>query len=349
MIAHRLATIALALSPAPVLAAAPLDGMPSGIVLPAAADGLPRSAEPARADPLDYHAAYGAKGETVTIFVFRANYPNAALWFDRAQETLQEIWKNAGIGPGTDLTPITLAAAPATNGLARTFPIARGRKSTALAVAQVNNWIVKVRSTSATLSAEENAQRLQRIVAAVSTTRAIAKPHPLTLPEACPASDSGQSLMSLLDAKVVAKPSSATVRAGSRIAAALAMEVRGRQASLATNPQAYCRLPLGAGPALGAAYRSLDPATKGWTILLADSGRSVSGVPAELLEGDAPREGGMLATGDFDRINVLLFADAVPDMESAFLPAAQHLMSRSERALTTVMMEEAGNIVAIPN
>lgn len=316
------------------------------LTLPTTLEGMPAKGD--FAQPFNFAGSYVGRDDAISLYVFRATNPNAALWFERAETILQEMWKTRGLGAGGEVRRISVAGSPTPNGLARVFAMSGRNKSTALAVAQVGGWMVKVRSTSGTLSVEEQVARLDRILAAFGPASGSGPVHPLQLPEACPVESAQANFDALLGSSAIDKPTGETILAAGPALMVASERLLGGKDSLAAAPQLWCRAPMGEHEVMGALYRPKDAARKEWTVLLADSGTSISGLETLVLNGKETKTGGMMTANGLDKIRAIVIAEGVPTPEVAFPVAARHLMAGSKAALAAVEYGTSNIEVSLP-
>lgn len=262
----RIAIAALALSVVAVPATAQWQHARSGIALPDTVGDMRKGAERNIAeDGSDTFVQYGTDDEPVTLYVYRASHPNPALWFDR---TLAAIAANVGTFTAPAPRPFTLGAGPTPNGLRAEFALTgRQWKSTAVAIAQHGEWLIKARVTSPTLDPAGAATRLDALLAALTFTPGPqAKTLPLTDPAPCtgPAALTGK------------QKSSDELRAAGAVMGIVGFgAARGLGMGPAAEPAKWCRQSLeGAFAGAASLYRSLDG--KAWTMLLGDAGMAAS-------------------------------------------------------------------------
>lgn len=238
----------------------------SGVSVPETVGDLRKGAERENAaDGSDSWVQYGADDEPVTLYVYRASYPNPALWFDR---TLMAMRANVGAFDAATPRPFTLGAATAPNGLRAELAVSGGRwKSTAVAIAQHGEWLIKARVTSATLDPAGAARRLDTLLAALAFAPG---QRTTTLPLVSPVACTGE-------ARLTGKPTSSdTLRAAGAVMGIVSFGAsRGMGTGPAAEPAKWCRQPLqGALADAASLYRRLDG--KAWTVLLGDAGIAAS-------------------------------------------------------------------------
>jgi hypothetical protein len=311
---------------APSEAELPFPPKAAPIVAPDVLDGLARE-EVRDANPHDLVYSFGSNAERVTLYVFRATNPNAALWFERADAILNMTFKPRGLGEGTAITPVTTPGAPEANGLSRVYSIKGDYKSTALSIVEVNGWMVKIRSSSKSLDTAGQQARMARVVNALTAIGPVAKPHKLLLPEACPEDRAQLSMQELLEGEVIAKPKMEdTVVAGLSLTAHM-VEVAGGEGSIAAAPENYCRAKLQEETPFAAFYRPKDSQQKGWTILFADSGRAIGSVGMIALPDSKSEARAMLVADQLDKSAVILLLKGHADANASWQLGAQAIIN----------------------
>jgi hypothetical protein len=214
----------------------------------------------------DVMVQYGQDTEPVTLYVYRSAYPNPALWFERTRVAMR-----ANVGaPLEGVAPrsFTLGGASAPNGLREELVLPTGGawKSTAVAIAQIGEWMVKARVTSQTLDGAGISAKMDSLLAALAFANATPAPVPLLVPGPCPDSPAlrGEKL-----ARVRDEANAHALVTGLVVLA----EVRG-VSGLAAEPSAWCRAQSGLPAEYVSLYRKRDGSA--WVALLADSGRAVA-------------------------------------------------------------------------
>ena len=322
----RMTTAALALAfwtaaapaqvapPAPAPAPAPQPvwtHAQSGIALPHVIGDMRRGEERdlSGGAGTDLMIQYGSDADPVTVYIYRSAYPNPALWFERTRHAMQ-----ANVGTATQgVAPRAFSLARgAPDGLREEIEIpAGGRwKSTAVAIAQSGEWMVKARVTSQTLGRAEIAARMDRLLAAVRLPAAAgSKPHPLVVPGPCggTADYRGAPLGGDLGKEVAAAAATGIV---------VMAESRGA-AGLAADPAAWCRIASQIPDQYASVYRPRSG--EGWVALVGDSGMAVS---ARMLLQPAERTPAAASYASNARgTSVVALFDAVPSPDAAILPA----------------------------
>lgn len=277
-------------------------------------------------DGTDVYVQYGTETEPVTLYVYRSSHPNPALWFERTRVAMRS---NVGrFDESAVPRPFTLGPAYAPNGQRGEFALAGAPwKSTAVAIAQHGEWLLKARVTSQTLDPAGAAKRLDALLAAIRFANTPKSP-PLPLTAPAPCSD---------EARFTGKPTrSDEARAMGSIMGVVALgQARGIQ-GLAAEPQLWCRQPVSGELAQAASfYRRLDGSA--WTLLLGDAGMAASAYAfPEIGKG---RGAGVY----FTRTGPALLAetyDALPGPEEG-AGAALAVLAGRKPALVTVDMGKA--------
>lgn len=299
-------------------------------------------------EPFNKVVNYESDGEVFSLYLFRPTHPNAALWFERAEAILTTLWKERGLGEGGETRRLSVVGSSVPNALARSFSVSGEYKSTGLAVAQIGDWLVKVRASSRTLDRDAQLARIEQVLATITPPAGAKPPNPLTLPEPCPAEEAGTKFQMLLNSEAIAKPNPETMLAAGAILLADAQRMAGGEGSLAAAPETYCRAELpGAGPAAALYHRKNDAGGE-WTALLADSGTSVSGLKTLIFDKKKTKEGGMITANGLDKTRAILFARGIPSPEASFVPAARLIIAGSKEAYVAVAYGTQNIEVSLP-
>jgi hypothetical protein len=144
----------------------------TGMILPPTATDLKRGSIVDRTAAeqdvsTDYRDAAGSV--LASVYLYQTMLPNPAIWFDRAVAAvyLQPMFGLAGVPP-PEPTAFARPGATTASGLRTTIALNSGpAKSTAIAVAPLGRWLLKVRMSSATLTATELDARLDAFIAAL--------------------------------------------------------------------------------------------------------------------------------------------------------------------------------------
>lgn len=139
------------------------------IILPSESAGLRRGTiHDFTADELDIVADYGneAEGLGATVYLFRTSAPDAALWFDRALTAirLRPGWGLADT-PLSTVAPFVRPGGSVSSGLRTAFDVGTPEvRSTAVALAPLGDFLVKVRMSSTRLDAAALDAQLTRFL-----------------------------------------------------------------------------------------------------------------------------------------------------------------------------------------
>lgn len=295
--------------------------LPEGFQLGATADN--------RRDGSDVFVQLGSASEPVTLYVYRSAFPNPALWFERTRRAM-----NSNVGSDTaaaDPRTFTLGQASAPNGLREEVVLAPGGnfRTTAVAIVQYGEWIVKARITSSTLDRDGIRARLDRLLAAVRLPGTVPAPAQLIVPAAC-----GE-----------ANRMRGTARAGSgedNVMAGILLvgvngQARGREGLVAT-PAAWCRDTSAHPATLVTLYRRRDGGA--WVALLADSGMAIG---AETIDNQAMS----YAATPSATIFVQMF-NGIPAPDPAIESAFPYLVGRARGAASVDAATGSQISVALP-
>lgn len=224
----------------------------------------------------DMVAQFGedADGTFATLYLFHPAVSDVALWFDRAQVALDGGATGRGASPAT-AEPVAFAVGGGTqNALRQTYSIPGGsRRSTAVALIPVGDWIVKLRMSSRTLTADKLDARLMALVAGLrwpKTMTPAASSIALVQPCAAP--------LTYGKAKVV-KPDGAEM-----LLSLMLPGIAAKEGTVEKGPPAiWCR----EGEALRdyGVYRA-DADANRYTIAMADAGRAIHVSPPAIAIGN---------------------------------------------------------------
>lgn len=185
----------------------------TGMTLPPDIAGLTRGEiRDAGTEEMDVAASYVDAGgtTTATVYIFRTGVPDVALWFDRALAAIYARPEFELSGGPPHAHAFTRPGATVASGMQTAIAVQSSDiRSTALAVAPLGDWLVKVRMSTSGLDAAALDQHLTRFIegmgwpAASSAERAAATietcPEPLRLRQArVIRSDGADVLMDLL-------------------------------------------------------------------------------------------------------------------------------------------------------
>ncbi|HZF95349.1 MAG TPA: hypothetical protein VEZ20_10825 [Allosphingosinicella sp.] len=267
---------------------------------------------------------YGTSRTPVTLYVYRSAYPNAAIWFERTRLAM-----NANVGADVQSAAprsFTLGGATAPNGLREEIALAGGQ-ATGVAIAQVGEWIVKLRITSNEIGRAAIAERMDRLLEALRFANPAPATHPLTVPGPCADGHAMRGRQLRLNSR-----HRATAAAVSVLGYGDARGIGG----LAAEPARWCRVTQTKLPVqLGSLYRRRDG--NGWVALLGDSGRAAAAFLTEL-PGDSVRAV-LFASLPASTHSVAAY-DGVPDPEEA-IPLAIPVVIGQARGIAEMGTEPA--------
>ncbi|HYD13871.1 MAG TPA: hypothetical protein VEC11_13565 [Allosphingosinicella sp.] len=287
---------------------------PSGVNVPDLPQGFSLGRATERHEGGDVFVQFGTEQEPVTVYVYRSAWPNVALWFERTRLAM-----NVNVGSGeaaVEPRSFTLGASPAPNGLREEIALPAGGRfrSTAVAMAQYGEWIVKVRITSANLDQAGVRAKMDRLLASIQLPGTVPAPHPMRVPGLCP--DDGNFTGRALTSSDL----NAGAGAALRLAAA---EARGR-GGLAANPDGWCRARAPMPSQLGTLYHRRDG--RGWTALLSDAGIGIAAYPIDLPDAD----GAATFAVNPGMTGLVQIFDHVPPPQSALEAGIQVLVGRAQ-------------------
>ena len=300
------------------------------LILPPLVDGLTRTAiSDLGSEERDVVAQYENRDEglIVTVYLYQTGVPDVPLWFDRALTALVAR-PEYGLAGAPAPTPSSFARPGAANasGLLAAADLATG--STAVAIAPLGSFQLKIRFTAGRLDRAALAERLARFVAGLRWPAETAHPAPAAVPvEPCPAP------LQLRNARLLRPDMTDSILMGALIGAAANNDDNDRPAPV------YCREP-GATVAYGV-YRA-NAATDAYLIALNDAGIAYS-------VGETLDFGALTGQGSRGRrYSVTLLARNATGVVASFnrLPPPAQAMSVAERSgpqIITTFDPPAGN------
>jgi hypothetical protein len=148
---------------------------PSGIVVAAAAAGIPRTVVEQFDDKqLDFAAEYRTPDdrEITTIYIFRKVTGDVPLWFDRIQRTIEARTVLASPTIAIPVAAFTPAGQSNARGLRAVYAAgAPPFKSSGAAMTTTGDWFVAIRATSQTLTPEQLLVRIEQTFGAIKWPR----------------------------------------------------------------------------------------------------------------------------------------------------------------------------------
>lgn len=273
-----LAVLLLALSPAaaqqprPGTLAVPANASwqhaRSSMILPAQSAGLARGEIRDNGEgERDVIAQYGSPSDEVfaTIYLFQTGVPDAALWFDRALAAIM-LRPEYGLQEASAPVPVAFArpGASAASGLRVSLGLAASQlRSTAVALAPLGDFMVKIRMSSARLDRTALDERLGRFIEGLRWPAESARPAAAAQPIApCP------EPLQLRNARTVR-----TEMTDSILGAALVGTISTSQAENNRPPPIYCREP---DATLASGVYRPNAASDAYVIALNDAGIAYS-------------------------------------------------------------------------
>jgi len=255
----------------PADAQRPFKHQPSGIVIPAIAGGLPRTAVEAFDDKqLDFAAEYRTQDdrEDTTLYIFRKVTGDVPVWFDRIQRAIEarDIYASPKLaGPPTVFTPPGQSNG---RGLMVLYtPGSLPWTSTGAAMTATGDWFVSIRASSQSLSPAQLASRMNQTLASLRLPR-----EQTAAPDAYVVQDCPSAMPQGPDAAPVKDTGSVVLMS------ALSASIAGKLADKGTTspPPRWCRDAF-RSPAFGV-YRP-NAATDRYLVAFEDAGRGMTVVP----------------------------------------------------------------------
>lgn len=268
----------------------------------------------------DVNLEYSFADATITVFIFRSSYPNPALWFDRVLSFIP-----ITVGMIDDSVPtvdFTLANSPRPNGRRANYSVKSGnQKTTALALVQINDWMLKVRITSPTLDESSVNALMDQILEGATFDRPASDPAPLVKPEPCAVAQVASGLPLTRGEIKKHHPSG--------IAQAIVVEVGERRfGDLVMKPETWCRAPSNLPANLFAAYRQKDGSE--FVVLVGDSGRTISTSRVlSATKGDKNAPVGLFGSTPAGTMLIWMFEDT-PDLDRSTNAALPVLVGKAE-------------------
>jgi hypothetical protein len=297
----------------------------SGISLPRSIGDMSLSQERDGSDGRKYDVVlqYGTSRTPVTLYVYRSAYPNAAMWFERTRLAM-----NMNVGADVQSAAprsFTLGGASAPNALREEIALAGGQ-ATGVAIAQVGEWMVKLRVTSTELDRAGIAERMDRLLESLRFANPAPATHPLTVPGPCAGGDAMRGRQLRLNSRNRAMAAAAGVLGYG--------DARGF-GGLAAEPALWCRVTQTRLPVqFGSLYRRRDG--NGWVALLGDSGRAAAALPTGV-----PGDVGAVLFASLPAATQSVAAyDGVPDPEEA-IAIALPVVTGQARGIAEIGTEPA--------
>ena len=254
---------------------APFAHRHSKLAVPPSLAGLPRTKGTAiEGDQLDIYFEYEAPGlaEVHTVYIFRNVAGGLPVWFDRARSMIEQ---RAALGTATLHSAQAFVPPGRTNasGLGATYAVAgKGYVSTGVALVPLGEWMVKLRSSSKTLSPAQLDAKMKAVLAELRWPSKLSP---------APAAVAVEPCTTALALSGKAQPA-AGEDAG---AAALVDAILGQMAVSAPESKSAPAAPAArwcrdSTELQNAAVYRADGATDSYLVALSDSGRALSAGPS---------------------------------------------------------------------
>lgn len=275
----------------------------TGLVLRPSLDGLARGGiSDATNGEFDVTVQYELPDRSAfaTIYIYRPGVDNVGMWFDRSQAAIQAHEQFRHATPAT-IDPVAFAVRPGgtASALRQVYAIPGGAyRSTALAVVPVGVWLVTVRMSARTLTADQLDAQLTRVLSAIRWP-ADAEPAPLAAPVKACASD-----LTFRSAKQ-AKPGGADIL----VALMARMTASRAEAEKDTSPAIWCRDGMRADQY--GVYRA-DGRTDGYVMAIQDAGRVLTIAPALVAKAEGKNDYTVTLTDVDGKVEALPAFDAMP-------------------------------------
>ncbi len=239
----RALTIALALCLTPniAIAATPYSHQQSGIALPDRIGGLERGELKEFQKEVDVMTEYltADRSEVLSVYIFRNVSGNASLWFDRASHVLEN---NETLGEKTAAyAPRSFVPKGQSNpsGLRVAYDLSGTRyKSSAIAIAPVEGWYVKIRASSVSQDSAAIDAWIDEALAALTLPESIMKAD-----DAAPIAPCADSLKFAAKTKALKDKNNSMVAAlfGAVIAAQVEENKKVKGSGVTSAPVIWCR------------------------------------------------------------------------------------------------------------
>jgi hypothetical protein len=256
--------------------------------------------------------------ESTTLYIFRAAYPDARLWFGQASDVVGTQIPLRIFDAGEE-ERIAAFGSAVPNAIQRIYTTTQDGpfRTTALVVGQAGEWVVKMRVTSPTLDRAGMAARIRAFADAIRFPEGTA-----FAPAAGPLPACGP-LPFPQGARPV-EPDVQRLAIATGLTAALAADAR---RPLANGGAGWCRVEGNRSDPPLLIVRRAD-GTGGWIFLLGDAGRAIAAKSAA--EIDLPNEGtAVIAAADADSVRAAAIYDEMPDPATPLAHAAQVLSGRA--------------------
>lgn len=277
----------------------------------------------------DVMLQYGSGPTLVTVYVYQSAFPNPALWYRR---TLTAMGSALGTFDAANAArDFTIANAPRPNARRAAFDLWSTKyKATAVAFAQVNHWMVKIRITSETLDRAGVDARMDELLGAIRFDRPAIDPVPLTVPAPCDAdiSFTGKPL----DDKAVRKLIGPALVTGMMVDG----DARGHR-GLAREPEKWCETKSGLPATVVSTFRQREGLD--FVVLLGDAGLAVESRPVDVDR--HPSRIALYGSNTVDTKLIWIF-DAMPDVTQGTMAAVAVLSGKSQSLGASAVADAQG-------
>ncbi|MGB7372423.1 hypothetical protein [Erythrobacter sp.] len=273
----RIAAVLLAIAGISLSVQAQTMHEPSGVILPSNVDDMqiaPRKigiyGEFARAYD------FANEADRIEIYVFRATYPNASVWFPMAKRRALGLLEAGQPTPFNEPT-IVATGSEAPNTIRQTYWFSKHYKSSAIATVSLGDWIVFVMTTSKVLEPAQQQARMDTILAQVASRGGPSPSPPITVIEQCAQSTMMDSYR-IFDTAFISDPGVEMVTIG-----ALGMQfanigaIAGSPEGLVQSPNRYCMESSESGKTMLFRSKGEDPLRR-WIMPMDVSGMSIEGM-----------------------------------------------------------------------
>jgi hypothetical protein len=157
-----------------------------GISLPATIDQM----TVVEGTPKEFTQAFVLQNgsDRISINVFQANFPNVGIWHEAHKSESLGLFEPLAVTQIGKANQIAVNSGKP-NGLVEVFSVGAPFASTAIITIGFGRWIVTVHSTSKSLTTEEQAARVSRIIQAIKPKHPVTETYSIRVPDTCGAKD----------------------------------------------------------------------------------------------------------------------------------------------------------------
>lgn len=303
----------------------------SGIKLPASVDGMNINA--GKAGLFGEFArtyTYSNGPDRIEMFVIRASYPNASIWFSSATDHVKTL---LAAGKPTDLGKPQLMSISSNkpNAIIAAFRFEQFYTSASIAVIGFDKWIVIVQSVSKELDPEAQSARMAVILPSIGKAEMQASYLPLVLIESCPEGITEPSELAPLSNSQPPEPQIELKTAGGLAAMLASKDAYAEgESGLANRPDLFCKAQSTSG--ITKWFRPIveQPFLK-WISTVKITGLTMQGMAIPSIK-DPEGMTGAVITNDFEKSSVASFSDAAPDPVQSQMTGLAGLMGNPKYA-----------------